>query len=254
VFTALAAVDPVLDLAAVRHSVPNPIGIASVGDVDEGPLPVLLVGLLSSALTATGLLVARLFRARGHERQQLKWFTFSTALLLLGFVVGAVFDAITGERIPILDQVLLALPGTGAGVAILRHRLYDIDIIINRTLVYGVLSAFLAAAYAGGVALLQYLLPLEDEIAVAASTLAIAALFRPLRERVQRFIDRRFYRSKYDAEKTVDDFSARLRDEVDLDELRQHLLEVVDRTMQPAAASVWLRSSAPEGAGATGRR
>jgi len=140
---------------------------------------------------------------------------------------------------------LIAIP-ISMGIAILRYRLYEIDLIINRTLVYGVLTAMLALFYLGSVTALQYLLSLltgqGNTLAIVASTLAIAALFNPLRRRIQSFIDRRFYRRKYDARKTLEEFGSRLRYETDLERISEDLLEVVDETMQPSHLSLWLRS------------
>ncbi|MDQ3646879.1 MAG: hypothetical protein M3345_08110, partial [Actinomycetota bacterium] len=126
------------------------------------------------------------------------------------------------------------------GIAVLKYRLYDVDVLINRTLVYGALTAILAATYVGLVTAASTFAG-DSPVAVAAATLAVAALFQPLRRRVQDFIDHRFYRRKYDAEKTVESFSARLRDEIDLDTLRAELLQVVDQTVQPERVSLWLR-------------
>jgi hypothetical protein len=145
-----------------------------------------------------------------------------------------------------LGLALVALP-TAIGIAILRHRLYDIDVIVNRTLVYGTLTALLVALYFSGVATVQGIFHAltgqeeQPQLAIVVSTLVIAALFNPLRGRIQSFIDRRFYRSKYDARKTLEAFSARLRDETDLEVLNDELVSVVRETMQPAHVSLWLR-------------
>jgi hypothetical protein len=147
--------------------------------------------------------------------------------------------------------VLIALP-TAIGIAVLRYRLYDIDLVINRTLVYGPLTAMLALLYLGGVVSMQYafrtLTGQESQVAIVASTLAIAALFNPLRRRVQAFVDRRFYRRKYDARKTLEDFSTKLKNETDLESLNNDLVGVVRETMQPEHVSLWLRpDTVPKG-------
>ncbi|MFN2388533.1 MAG: hypothetical protein ABR575_02845 [Actinomycetota bacterium] len=208
--------------------------------------PVLLL-LLGCAVGSAISLIARFRRSRGDERQQLKWFTFAVAALLLFIAVygrdaGSVLDALIGT----LGFVIILGVPAALGVALLKYRLYDIDLIINRTLVYGALSAILAVTYLALVTGVSSLAG-DSPLTVAASTLAVAALFRPLRARVQGFIDRRFYRQKYDAQRTIDDFSARLRDEVSLDSLTTHLLDVVQDTMHPERVSLWLR---PSGAGA----
>jgi hypothetical protein len=151
--------------------------------------------------------------------------------------------------VSIFDLVLLLIPLSFA-IAILRYRLWDIDIIINRTLVYGTLTVILTVVYVGLIiglsALLRGIISQDNSVAIVLSTLAIAAVFQPLRHRIQAVIDRRFYRSKYDAARTLAAFSATLRNEVDLDQLKEHLLAVVEETMQPAHASLWLRKSGHE--------
>ena len=196
-------------------------------------------GLL--ALSAVSL-VLRLRRATGVERQQLKWFVYAVALFALAFPPSVL--ALGDGR---LIVALLPLVPAAAGIAILKHRLYDIDVVINRTLVYGALTATLALIYFGGVATTQAIFRVltgqeeQPQLAVVVSTLVIAALFSPLRRRIQGFIDRRFYRRKYDAAKTLEAFSAKLRDETDLDALNTELVGVVRETMQPAHVSLWLR-------------
>jgi hypothetical protein len=190
--------------------------------------------------------VLRFRRARGVERQQLKWFAYAAALLVIGNVVGGVVLPSSGDLAAALTIALLPV---AAGIAILRYRLYDIDRLINRTLVYGLLTAILGLGYAGAVLLLGQLFGgvTEDPPgwAVAGATLAVAALFQPARRRIQAVVDRRFNRRKYDATKTVEAFSARLRDETDLDALSAELLAVARQTMQPTTAVLWLRPSAP---------
>lgn len=189
-------------------------------------------------------LVVRFRRSRGAERQQIKLLAYAASLT----AVAVPLQGIVGQgRNPVLGLLsaasLLGIP-VAAGVAILRHRLFDIDRLINRTVVYGFLTAVLGGGYLGGVVLLQALLrPLTpgSDLAVVGSTLAVAALFAPLRRRVQAFVDRRFYRRRYDAARTLESFGRRLRDEVDLGALRTELGEMVGRTMQPAHVSVWLR-------------
>ena len=226
--------------------VANPIGVAAVGNPEKSPIiPVLIVLLGVLATAAFGSLVLRFRRSRGEERQQLKWFTYASALLPLAglddFLPAPVGDLLFG--IPIVF-----LP-VAAGIAILRHRLYDIDRLINRTLVYGSLTAILGLVYAGVVLILGQVFGgvTEDppSWAVAGATLAVAALFQPARRRIQEVVDRRFNRRKYDAAETIDTFGARLRDQVDLDTLSAELLAVVDQTMQPTRVVLWLRPSPP---------
>jgi hypothetical protein len=192
-------------------------------------------------------LVGRYRRASGVERQQLKWFGLAAAFLaalIIPDLLGA--DRLLGDAVwNLLFVLAFAALYVGVGIAILRHRLYDIDVIINRTLVYSSLTAMLVGLYFGGVVVLQRvfvaLAGQQSTLAVVASTLAIAALFNPLRRRVQTFVDRRFYRRKYDATRTLAAFNSRLREETDLDSLSGEVLGVVRETMQPEHASLWLR-------------
>ena len=195
------------------------------------------------------------------QRQQTKWVVFGIAVAVTvpvsGSVLLLIFPALAepGSLFPVVLNVVstcmpLFIP-LSFGFAMLRSRLWDIDVLINRTLVYGTLTAILALVYAGLIFALQYLLRgiinQNNDVAIVISTLAIAALFRPLRHRIQRIIDRRFYRRKYDAVKTLEAFSTTLRNEVDLNQLREHLLGVVQETMQPAHISLWLRPPEPSG-------
>jgi hypothetical protein len=228
----------------------NPLGI-------EGAKRILtLLATLSQVLAAALLLIAaaslfvRLLRARGEERQQVKWLAYAAMVLAGAFFLGSISGAIGASWVGfVLSMVgFLGVP-IAAGIAILKYRLYEIDILINRTLVYGSLTVMLALVYFGGVTTTQAIFRTltgqeeQPQIAVVASTLVIAALFNPLRRRIQALVDRRFYRSKYDARKTLEAFSAKLRDETDLDALSGHLIGVIGETMQPAHISMWLQPS-----------
>lgn len=192
--------------------------------------------LLAAAACA---MVVRLRRSTGDERLQLKWFAYAAALLVGGILA---FALVPLGMEPVAAFVAFApLLPVSAGIAILRYRLFDIDLIINRTLVYGALTALLGSAYALIVAVAGAVLE-GSQLVTAGATLAVAALFQPLRRRVQGFIDRRFYRSKYDAVKTLEAFSARLRDQIDLDALNAELLRVVSKTLQPTHVSLWLKT------------
>jgi hypothetical protein len=221
----------------------NPYGVDSpvVGMVGVAGSIVAAGSMVGSAVS----LILRLRRSGSRQRQQIKWLAYGGAVLVGGVFAGAL--AIPWNvpvSIMIMSVSLLGLP-VFTGIAIVRHHLYDIDILINRTLVYTTLTATLTLLYFGGMAGLQRLLsPVMGEgngLAVVASTLLIATLFNPLRRRIQAFIDRRFYRSKYDARKTLEGFSAKLRDETDLKALNDELVGVVRETMQPAHVSLWLR-------------
>ena len=204
--------------------------------------------LASASMVASAVsLIVRMRRAGWAERQQIKWLAYGGAVVVGAVFIGGVIDVWIGEwGISLISIGLLGVP-IFTGVAIARYRLYDIDIVINRTLVYGTLTAALVAVYFGGVATLQALFRTltdqeqQPQLAIVVSTLAIAALFDPLRRRIQSFIDRRFYRSKYNAQKTLEAFSSKLRDETDLEALSGNLEGVVRGAMQPAHVSLWLR-------------
>jgi hypothetical protein len=228
------------------ETVENPAGLAG-GSEALNLTTVLGYWLtLGSILLAGVSLVLRFRRAGGPERQQLKWFASAAALFAATTIVYTFFLAGFAEQAGQIST-LLAFAGIpiAVGIAILRHQLYDIDILINRTLVYGSLTVSLALVYVGGIVVLQRVFVAftgqQSTLAVVVSTLAIAALFSPLRRRVQAFVDRRFYRRKYDAAKTLAAFSARLRDETDLDALADDLTSVVGETIQPTHVSLWLR-------------
>jgi hypothetical protein len=215
------------------------------------PSPVQLSVLLLGGVAAASLVVGRR-GARGVERQQIKWLLYVGPLFFIaaGLHVGFYYFWLTERSWGLWASYLLVAVGglsgpMAIGIAILRYRLYEIDLIINRTLVYGSLTAILVALYFVGIVVLQRVFVLltgqKSTLAVVASTLVIAALFNPLRRRIQAFIDRRFYRRKYDARKTLEAFSAQLRDETDLEPLSDDLLGVVRETMQPAHVSLWLR-------------
>ena len=212
--------------------------------------PLLFVGVALS-------LLVRLRRAVGVERQQMKWFTSAIVALVGSSVVASAVSDATGVKWLEDAGFWLSIAGIASlpvavGIAILRYRLYEIDLIINRALVYGPLTATLVALYFGVIVLLQSLFVVligeQSTLAVVASTLVIAALFTPLRRRIQAVVDRRFYRRKYDARKTLESFSAQLRHETDLDALSDDLVGVVRDTMQPEYVSLWLRpDTAPKG-------
>src|SRR5215218_8734965 len=239
----------------------NPFGLEEAPPwVATAGIAILL--LLPLCMIASALsLVMRYRRSGGEEREQIKWIAFAASVVGLLYLITMVSSltysgpwgaAGTPLWLGLLQQAALvsftAVP-IAVGFAVLKYRLYDIDLLINRTLVYGSLTATLIALYFGSVVLLQGALPSltgqESQFAVVASTLAIAALFNPLRRRLQGLVDRRFYRRKYDARKTLEAFSAKLRDETDLDALSDDLVGVIRETMQPAHVSLWLRPALP---------
>jgi len=247
-----------------QGGVRNPFGLEALPwlvDVANVILPLLPICILASAVS----MVLRFRRSRGEVRQQIKWFTFvaSFAGLLYFFAMIGQVVVVWGSddsiaQIPLWFEIVLSLAGLGfagvpvaIGLAVLKYRRYDIDVVINLTLVYGSLTSMLVALYFGCVATTQTILRAltgqteQPQLAIVISTLVIAALFNPLRRRIQSFIDRRFYRRKYDARKTLEAFSARLRDETDLETLNHDLASVIRETMQPAHVSLWLRPDRP---------
>jgi len=250
-----------------QGGVRNPFGVEALPWLQDAAyivLPLLPLCIVASAVS----MVLRFRRSRGEVRQQIKWITFVASLVGLLYLIAMIGQlvfvlAVSGgdgglPPIPWWLELLFSVAVLGfagvpvaIGFAVLKYRLYDIDVVINLTLVYGSLTAMLVGLYFGGVAATQTILRAltgqteQPQLAVVVSTLVIAALFNPLRRRIQSFIDRRFYRSKYDARKTLEAFSARLRDETDLETLNNDLAGVIRETMQPAHVSLWLRPDRP---------
>ena len=229
--------------------------ISPTVDLNAPPSPVQLSVLLLGGVAAASLVVGRR-GVSGVERQQIKWLLYVGPIMFVasGLHIGFYYFWLPEGSWGLWASDLLVIVGglsvpIAIGVAILRYRLYEIDLIINRTLVYGALTVLLVALYFGGIVVLQRvfvtLTGQQSTLAVVASTLLIAAMFTPLRRRIQSFIDRRFYRRKYDARKTLETFSAQLRNETDLDALSDDLVGVVRETMQPAHVSLWLRPDTP---------
>jgi hypothetical protein len=246
---------PVYWLLAFYPHIRNPFAVGGVmGDFIEMLGKLGAAALIVMCVASVIGVFVRLGNARGEERQQIKWFAYAAVVLLGAPFVAALPVSIAIETLGAPWKVGLALPiwvgllgiPVAVGIAILKYRLYNVDVIINRTLVYGSLTLMLALVYFGGVTVTQVVFQtLTDQeqlpqLLVVASTLLIAALFSPMRRRIQSFIDRRFYRNKYDARKTLEAFSAQLRNETDLEALSDDLVGVVRETMQPAHVSLWL--------------
>src|SRR5215210_3526360 len=229
------------------YPIPNPLALeGSLYDDFIGPLGSLDFMLLIVSLVCAGVsILIRVDKGSRVERQQIKWLAYSFVLMILGLSLSDVLFFVV--------VVAFNFFPIAVGIAVLRYRLFDIDVIINRTLVYGDLTATLGLAYFGGVTVSEMIFRAftsheeQPHLAIVISTLIIAALFTPLRRRIQSLIDRSFYRRKYDAAKTLEAFSAKLRDETDLEALSDDLVGVVSETMQPAHVSLWLRpESAPK--------
>jgi hypothetical protein len=243
----LATISSALSPSQPSPGLDNPLGVTgSAADVvhrlelvtNAVALPILLVAAMA--------LVTRLRRSRGVERQQLKWFTYVAALAGVGLGLSVPSEGVLADGAFLAGLLALAALPVVAGVAILRHGLYQIDVVIKRTLVYGTVTVVLVATYLVLVLVLQLLLsPVTgtSDLAVAGSTLAVAALFRPVRNRVKEGVDRRFYRQRYDAALTLQEFGQRLRHELDLDALGVDLRRVVTETVAPTHVSLWLRQA-----------
>lgn len=256
VLTIAQLVVPVLDVNDdLGKDVPNPLAVDPLSGATNLLLESTFAVISVLGFLAVASLVFRYRAAGAEQRAQIRWFLLAGVFLIMGLVLDeVVLDALaidvpaleSGLELVVMLVGLLGLP-VATTVAILKYRLYDVDVVINKTLVYGSLTVVLAAVYGGVVIGLQRLLPAsatDSELAVAAATLAVAAAFRPLRSRLQELIDRSFYRRRYDAASTLGEFASHLRDQVDLESLNRELVRVVAGTMQPAHASLWLRSEA----------
>ena len=260
-FGALIVADLLLPEVDVQIPPPvtNPLAIDSAEPILDAVYATASVAIVILWAAAGVSLVLRFARSSGDERQQIKWFAYAAATFTV-FTVALLASDLSGHALPeswagFVYIALFLFLALGMAMAILKYRLYDIDLVINRTLVYGVLTAMLASTYFGSVVLLQTAFRAVtgqgNTVALVISTLAIAALFTPLRRRIKNVIDRRFYRRKYDAARTLAAFSAMARDEVDLERLTGELVTVVQDTMQPAHVSLWLRKSEDESSRST---
>jgi len=245
----LLAPYPFVNVDPRMASVRNPLGIVALSGLIDLLANFIVLPLFAASIACIISVILRFRRSRGVERQQLKWFTYGMTLsiLMLLVIVFLVFSNVnTGAAGTFFYLAVVFIP-VSAGIAMLRYRLYDIDVLINRTLVYGLLTGILLGIYLalvfGGQYLLASFFGRNNAVMLVVSTLIVYALFQPLRKRIQSIIDRRFYRRKYNAARTLAAFSATLRSEVELNELREHLIGVVQETVQPAHVSLWLNNT-----------
>ncbi|MCY7302057.1 MAG: hypothetical protein LH654_03295 [Thermoleophilia bacterium] len=242
-----AALEGTVQVSEDGPALENPVGIAGLGDIEKSAAiaPLFVIGMVGAAVLGVISIVIRYRRSDGVERGQIKWMAIGGPLAVVIYILAGVLDALGFPSNALFPVALCVIP-VAAGIAILRHQLYDVDRLISRTLVYGALTVILGAAYVGLVLAGQALFSSfagGSNLAIAASTLVVAALFLPVRSRVQGFVDRRFYRRRYDAQRTLEAFGSRLREQVDLDGLATDLRGVVQETMQPEKVSLWLRST-----------
>jgi hypothetical protein len=236
--------EPLDSTNPVIHAVRNPMAVPALAGVVDPAGQLSLAVVIAALLAATWSLVLRFRRARGAERLQLRWMALAGAVLgLAALVIPAALATQTFDLFEWAFGVCVAVLPLAVGAAILRYRLYDLDRIVSRTVAYGLLTVLLGGAYAAVVLGLGQLAGRQSSLLVAGATLAVAAAFQPARRRIQELVDRRFNRRRYDAAATIEEFSVRLRQQVDLDSLRSELLSVVDQTMQPTGVSLWLRPS-----------
>lgn len=231
-----------------RKSVDNPIGLLPISDIESETLGPVVVGtVFVFCLLSVAALITRFRQARGVERQQMKWGVFGVGATVGGFVFGVVIADVLGVRLPITDGLTNMIAPVTMGLAITRYRLWDVDRLIGRTLSYVGITIVLAAVYAVTVLGFQTFMGPEDapDVVVAGATLLVAALFRPVRVRVQTAVDRRFNRARYDTVQVVESFGTRLRDEVDLGALTGDLRQVVHHTMEPRTTWLWLPAQEP---------
>jgi hypothetical protein len=232
----------------------NPLGISGIGPLLDAVSGFGGLLFVFCALASVAAIITRYVKSRDVQRQQIKWFALGTAAMVAILVPSIIIIPNENTLSNVTFAIGIVMLPIGAGIGVLRYRLFDIDVIINRTLVYGLLTAVLAGVYFLGVVGVQSVVNVlsgkalngqqgaQSPVLIVVTTLLIAALFQPLRRRFQQFIDRRFYRSRYDAKKTLDKFGASLRSQIELDHLTNHLLETVEQTMHPAHVSLWLRS------------